>query len=338
MAKKSTISDIARALGVSKALVSFVLNGKSKEKRISDEMTARVIEVAKELNYAPNYHARSLRRGRSNTLGLIVADISNPFFAKLAHHIEIEASRYNYKIIISNSDEQREKFATQLDLLKNGQVDGFILTPPIGSEEALHKLRRERVPFVVVDRRFEALPGYYVVIDNYRAAFDATERLIANGCRNVALLNVNNELLTMRQRSEGYLDALIRNGLGVRVELIRQLPFSHEKERVMAAIREVVAHGADGLLFTTNKIGVLGMECLRELGVRIPEELKLVSFDDTEAYRVSYTPVTAIVQPLEQMSKEAVRLVMESINSKQRENTGETLVLDVEFVYRQSCP
>ena len=338
MAKKTTISDIARALGVSKALVSFVLNGKSKEKRISDEMTARVIEVAKKLNYAPNYHARSLRRGRSNTIGLIVADISNPFFAKLAYHIEIEACRYNFKIIISNSDEKKEKFATQLDVLKNGQVDGFILTPPIGSEEALHKLRRERVPFVVVDRRFEALPGYYVVIDNYRAAFDATERLIANGCRNVALLNVNNELLTMRQRSEGYLDALIRNGLGVRVELIRQLPFSHEKERVMAAIREVVAHGTDGLLFTTNKIGVLGLECLRELGVRIPEELKLVSFDDTEAYRVSYTPVTAIVQPLEQMSKEAVRLVMELINSKQREYAGETLVLDVEFVHRQSCP
>lgn len=338
MAKKTTISDIARALGVSEALVSFVLNGKSKEKRISDEMTARVIKVAKRLNYAPNYHARSLRRGRSNTLGLIVADISNPFFAKLAHHIEIEASRRNYKIIISNSDEQEGKFATQLDVLKNGQVDGFILTPPIGSENALLQLRRERVPFVVVDRLFQDLPGCYVVIDNYRAAFDVTERLLVNGCQNVALLNVNNELLTMRQRSEGYLDALIRNGLGVRVELIRQLPFSHEKERVMAAIREVVAQGADGILFTTNKIGVLGLECLRELGVRIPEQLKLVSFDDTVAYRISYTPVTAIVQPLEQMSKEAVRLVMELINDKAKQRAEETLVLDVQFVYRQSCP
>ena len=123
MPKKSTIKDIAKELGVSNALVSFVLNGKSKEKRISDEMTARVLEVARNMNYTPNYLAKSLRNGKSNNLGLIIADISNPFFAKLARHVEIEASKYGYKVIFSNSDEKKSVFTTQLNVLKNGQVD-----------------------------------------------------------------------------------------------------------------------------------------------------------------------------------------------------------------------
>jgi len=337
MTKKSTISDIAGELGVSKTLVSFVLNGKGKEMRISAEMTAKVLEVTKRMNYTPNYLAKSLRKGRSNTLGLIVADISNPFFAKLARHIEIEASNFKYKVIFSNSDEQRQKFSTQLDVLKNGQVDGFILTPPIGSEKELIKLKKQKIPFVVVDRVFEDVAEHSVVIDNYQAAYTATERIIKNGRKNIALLNVNYELLTMRQRTEGYLDALVKNGFGVNTALIKHLKFSHEKQRIMEAVKDIIKHGADALLFTTNKLGVLGVECLRELGVRIPESLSIISFDDTDAYQVSYTPITAIVQPLEQMSKEAVRILMGIINGKYSEEQYENIVLDVEFIYRESC-
>ena len=197
MAKSSTIKDIAEALGVSKTLVSFVLNGKSAEKRISDKMTKKVLAVAKDLNYKPNYLAKGLRTGKSLTIALIIADISNPFFAKFARYLEIEASKYNYKVIFANSDEKKEKFAAELDFLKNGQVDGFILTPPIGAEKELKALKKEKIPFVVLDRYFENVKTHTVVIDNFQAGYEATQRLIENDRERIAILNTNQALQTM---------------------------------------------------------------------------------------------------------------------------------------------
>ncbi|MCB0729553.1 MAG: LacI family DNA-binding transcriptional regulator, partial [Ignavibacteriae bacterium] len=181
MAKKRTkISDIAKRLGVSTALVSFVLNGKSKEKRISDEMSKKVVETAKKMSYKPNSLAKGLRTGKSNTIGLILADISNPYFAKLARFIEIEATKYNYRVIFSNSDEDNEKFATQLEVLIDEHVDGFILTPPIGSEKELISLQKREIPFVIIDRVFKNVKSHSVIIDNFQSGYHATKRLIKN--------------------------------------------------------------------------------------------------------------------------------------------------------------
>ena len=337
MQKKSTIKDIANQLGVSNALVSFVLNGKSKEKRISDEMTAKVLELAKSMNYTPNYLAKSLRHGKSNNLGLIIADVSNPFFAKLARYIEIEASKYGYKVIFSNSDEKKSKFNTQLSVLKNGHVDGFILTPPIGSEKELVQLKKEKIPFVIIDRVFSDVVAHSVVINNYDASYKATQRLVKNHRTNIALINVNYELLTMQQREDGFIAALKGNGIDVNTSLIKRLKFSHERKRIMEAVGDIVKNNADAVLFTTNKLGVYGVECLRELGIQIPQQMAVISFDDTLAYQISYTPITAVVQPLEQMSKEAVRILMDLFEGKYNNGHYENVELEVDFVYRESC-
>jgi LacI family transcriptional regulator len=337
MAKKSTIKDIAEQLGVSKALVSFVLTGKSKEQRISAKMTKKVLELAERMDYKPNYLAKSLRTGKSLTIALIIADISNPFFAKLARFLEIEASNYNYKVIFGNSDEKKEKFATELDVLKSRQVDGFILFPPIGSEKELLALKKQKIPFVVVDRLFKSVKSHSVIINNYQSGYEATQRLINNKRKNIAILNVNNELFTMKQRVKGYRDALRFNGIPVKPPLIKNLKFSHEKKLVMDAIEEIVAAGADGLLFTTSKLAILGIECLRELGVSIPENISVISFDDMDAYKVAYTPISAIDQPLEQMSKEAVRILMRMIAGHYGNGEYENIMLDVNFIFRESC-
>ncbi len=335
MAKKSTIKDIADQLGVSKALVSFVLNGKAKEKRISDAMAGKVLEMARQMDYTPNYLAKSLKTGKSQTIALIIADISNPFFARFARYLEDEASRHQYKVIIANSDERNEKFKAELELLRTRQVDGFILTPPIGSEPALLDLQEQKVPFVVVDRLFEQVESNTVIIDNYRAAYSATRRLAENGRRHIAILNVNNELVTMQRRVEGYRDALLHHGLAVRDSLVKQLPFSHDKHLVREAIEDIRAAGADALLFTTGKLTLLGLECLKELGIRIPQDISVISFDDMDAYRVTYTPISAIAQPLEAMSREALRILLRQI--EQGDRPTEKVMLDVQFIFRESC-
>ncbi len=335
--KRIKISDIAKKLGVSTALVSFVLNGKSKEKRISDQMSKKVIATAKKMKYRPNSHAKGLRTGKSNTIGLIVADISNPFFAKLARFIEIEATKYNYRVIFSNSDEQNEKFASQLEVLKDEHVDGFILTPPIGSENELITLEKQGIPFVIIDRIFKNVNAHSVIIDNFQSAYQATERLIKNNRKNIAVVNVNNQLSIMRQRVKGYQKALSDNGIIVNKGIIKNLKFSHEKKLVMNTIQDLIKKNADSILFTTNKLGVLGIECLRELGIRIPEDFSIISFDDTDAYKVACTPISAIVQPMETMSKEAIRILLKMIKGKYGSQEYENIILDVDFIFRESC-
>ncbi|MCB9219676.1 MAG: LacI family DNA-binding transcriptional regulator [Ignavibacteriales bacterium] len=338
MAKKRTkISDIAKRLGVSTALVSFVLNGKSKEKRISDEMSKKVVETAKKMSYKPNSLAKGLRTGKSNTIGLILADISNPYFAKLARFIEIEATKYNYRVIFSNSDEDNEKFATQLEVLIDEHVDGFILTPPIGSEKELISLQKREIPFVIIDRVFKNVKSHSVIIDNFQSGYHATKRLIKNNRKNIAVVNVNNQLSIMRQRVEGYKKALIDSNIDVDTNLIKNLKFSHEKKLVMNAIQDLILKNADAILFTTNKLGVLGIECLRELGKKIPNDFAIISFDDTDAYKVACTPISAIVQPVETMSKEAIRILQKMIEGNYVHGKYENIMLDVDFVFRESC-
>jgi len=337
VSRKKTITDIAKELGVSVSLVSFVLNGKSKEMRISEEMTAKVLKVAESMNYKPNYLAKSLRTGKSFTLGVILADISNPFFAKLARFIEIEASKQGYMVVFSSSDENKEKFASQLENLQDRHVDGLILTPPIGSEKPLNDLAKEGASFVILERFFPEIKAPTIIINNHQAAFDATLRLIKNKRKKIALLNTNNELVTMRDRVRGYTDALDSVGLDPDASLIKHLKFSHAKPPIMKAIKEIVEQNADAILFTTSKLGITGIECIRELGLSIPEDLAIISFDDTEAYRISSTTISAINQPLEKMSKEAVRLLISTINNPTSEQEQEKVELKVGYISRESC-
>ena len=336
--KKTTIKDIADELGVSNALVSFVLNGKNKEKRISDKMTKKVLDVARQMNYKPNYLAKSLRTGKSQIIALIIADISNPFFAKFARHIEIEASKYKFKVVFANSDENKKKFANELELLKERKVDGFILTPPIGCENELIQLQKEKFPFVIVDRLFEKIRTHTVNINNYQAGFDATMRLINNNRKNIAIVNVNNQLFTMKQRANGYKDALIQSGISVNQALMKHLKFSHDKKLIMKAIQELIKEGIDGILFTTSKLTMLGYECLMEMEINIPKDLSIISFDNMDAYRVTRTPISAVVQPIELMSKEAVRILIEMMKGNEGSNPYESVVKNVNFLYRESCP
>ncbi|MFT5765158.1 MAG: LacI family transcriptional regulator, partial [Saprospiraceae bacterium] len=131
--------------------------------------------------------------------------------------------------------------------------------------------------------------------------------------------------------------ALTENGLTVNPALIKQLQFSHNKDLIKEAIEEILEAGADGLLFTTGKLTIIGIGCLKEFGASIPDDISVISFDDTDAYKVAYTPISAIVQPLELMSIEAVRILVDMIENGQNNGQVENIMLDVNFIYRESC-
>src|ERR1700712_340567 len=176
MIRKTSLKDIAAAVGVSTALVSYVLNNK-KEGRINKQVAEKIRATALAMHYRTNQIARSLKTSKTNTIGLILADISNPFSAALARFIEDAADKFNYTVIFGSSDENPEKYKKILNALVNRQAEGLILSPPEHAEQQISMLQQQQIPFVLIDRYFPGIETNHVVLDNYKAAFEGTQHL-----------------------------------------------------------------------------------------------------------------------------------------------------------------
>ena len=337
--KKTSLNDIAQQLGVSKTLVSLVLNGKAKEHRISDDICKKVVDLAKELNYRPNQIAKGLRTGKTNTIGLIIADMANPFFGKLGREIEREASLHGYRVMFCSSDEKAENAKQQIEMLQQGQVDGFIISPPSGSEEEIKALERSRTPYVLIDRYFPGIDSNYIVVDNFRASYEGTEHLIRNGYKRIACISFNAGMVNMENRLDGYKKALLDASFEVDENLIKILPFSHEINDVMKAIKELTAlkdPKIDAILFATSKVGVMGLQCMHSLDLKIPDDIAVVSFDDPDAYKISQPPITAIAQPLEEIGRQSVKILLDAVNNRKGKKVLQKIILETNFVIRKS--
>ncbi|MFN2458538.1 MAG: LacI family DNA-binding transcriptional regulator, partial [Chitinophagaceae bacterium] len=208
MDKKTSIKDIASHVGVSTALVSYVLNGKEKEARVGKEIAVKIRKAATKLKYQPNLIAKSLKSGKTHTIGLIVADISNPFFSNLARIIEDEAKDHGYTVIIGSSDESAEKSQVLIDTLLNRQVDGLIIAPADNTQNQVKALLKNKMPFVLVDRYFPGINTNTVSINNYRAANKVVSHLLQNGYEKIGMLMYETSLFHMHERKRGYLQAL----------------------------------------------------------------------------------------------------------------------------------
>ncbi|MEC5143455.1 substrate-binding domain-containing protein [Chitinophaga sp. 212800010-3] len=335
--KKVSLKDIATAAGVSTALVSYVLTNKEKEARIGEEMAKKIREIARKLNYQPNHIARSLKSGRSFTIGLIVADISNPFFANIARTIEDEAKKNNYTVIFGSSDENVDKSQDLINVLINRQVDGLIITPTEGSEKQILQLQEQRVPFVMIDRFFPGLPGSYIGVNNCEAAFNAVSHLIKAGRRRIGMVAYKTSLHHITERIRGYQEGLEQHDVQAPASLLKKARYSHLKEDIQLAIDQLLKgkKPADAIFFATNSLALEGLKYINQLGIRIPEELAVITFDEGEALDLFYSPVTFVKQPILEMGKSAVRVLLNQI--KDHTTTTEHICIDTTLVVRKSC-
>lgn len=337
MNKKTTSKEIANHLGISRSTLSFIINGKSKEMRISDELTKKTLEYVKSINYTTNSIAKSLKTGKSFTIGLIVADISNPFFSQIAYRLEKEASKKGYYIMYSSSNEDEKQFNLQLDNFINRQLDGLILVPPVNCVDFIDILNTKRIPFVLVDRFIDGPVVNSVNIDNFKAAYEATNRLILNNRQNISIVNVNDQLLTMHNRTKGYLQCLSDNNISIDQRLIKQLKFSNAINDVKNAVQQVIQNGADAILFTTNKLSFSGLEKMKEMGVIIPDDVAVVSFDENPAFRLFDTSITTIKQPLKEMCKASIDILLKLIDNDDISIPTLQLELESSLILRNSC-
>lgn len=309
-----SIKDIAKKVDVSNATVSLVLNGKEKEGRIREEVAEKILRAAKELNYEPNNFARGLRMGRSNTIGLILADISNNFFANIAFYIQEYAEAYGYSVIITNTNESGEKMGKMINVLKSRQVDGFIIVPTEDGEEYINELIKTKIPVVLLDRYFPNLPVSHIVVNNYHASFNAANLLLDSGCKNIALIIYDNKLPHMQDRERGYKEALLKKDC-YNPALTKKIRYNNIEEDISTAIQELLKEKpkVDGIFFATNSISIIGIKQLLRLGIQIPKNIKVVCFDKNEAFEFTPFHIPYVQQPIQEMSKRTVEILLEQI-------------------------
>ncbi len=331
--KKVSIKYIAQKARVSNATVSLVLNGKDKKGRVSTEVAERIRKIAKDLNYKPNALARSLQSGKTNIIGLIVADISNPFFSSLAYYIQDQIQTAGYSVMITSTNENDQHMGMLIDTLKNHQVDGYIIVPTEHGEKYIQQLIDLSFPLVLIDRFYPALQTYSVTVDNYQACFQATNLLIKQGCKRIGLLIYNNNQSHTTERKYGYMDALQQAGL-FNDDYIRKVEFSTLKDDISKSISLLLDQKVDGLLFATNSISLMGLHALFERGIKIPEQMKVVCFDKSDAFEFMPDHIPYIQQPIEIMGRKAADLLLEQMQKK--EAIPQVCKYPATFIYRDS--
>ncbi len=328
MKKKPSLKDIASKVGVSTALVSYVLNGKMKG-RISQEVADRIKLVAKELNYQPNQIARSLKTNKTNSIGLLLADISNPFSSQIARIIENEADKIGYAVLIGSSDESIEKSEKIIDVFLNRQVDGLILSLPENSESIISDLKSKDIPFVLLDRYFPSFPSNSVAIDNFSASENVIKHLIENKYKNIGIVSYDTSLVHLNERLKG---ATSQANINCSVGKVR---LGHIQEDVESAMETFLnlKPTMDAIFFTSNLLTISGLKYLNKKRVIIPDNIGVIAFDKSDAFDLFYTSISYVNQPLPQLGKEAVGLMHQAINDGTKK---QQIFLQAELIVRES--
>ncbi len=332
--KRLSIVDIANKLNISKTTVSFILNGRAKEKRISEELVARVLKFVDEVGYKPNSLAKSLRTGKSNIIGLMVENISDYFFANIARHIEDRAYKNGYKIIYCSTDNDAAKTSELIAMFRDRHVDGYIIAPPPGIESEVAALLKDELPVVLFDRYFPGIDSSYVVTDNLYGTYNATQYLVDQGYKNIAFVTFESDQTQMQARMDGYKKALKENGL---TPQIKEVVFNQDSKRIIEPITDFMKNkDFDAVLFGTNWVGNCGLKVLANLGLRIPDDIAVISFDDNDLFELYSPSVTAIAQPLEEIADKVITMLLNQMNNRNENVKPEQVTLKTELKIRGS--
>lgn len=315
--KALSIKDIAKKANVSITTVSFILNGKAEKMRISQEMIAKVEKIIQELGFKPNQVARSLRTGTTKTIGLIVEDISNPFFAGIARLIEDKVYKHGYKIIYSSTENNLEKAKGLIKMFKTRQVDGYIIVPVNGLEEEIQELLDNNTPVVIFDRSLPGLEVNSVLVDCAAGSYNAVNSLIREGKKNIAFVTVDVDVQQIKDRYTGYTNALKDNGLKPSDKLHQLVPFSSTPEEATEILEAFFRKNPeiDSVLFATNYLAVRGLFSFKAMSKTLNKDFKVISYDDHDIFKLHTPEISAVNQPIEEIAEGVINLILKDLSA-----------------------
>jgi len=336
--KRVSLSDIAKKVGVSTSLVSIVLNGRGEELGINKETQQKVISVAKEMNYRPNQLARSLRLNKSNTIGLILSNITDKYFSRIASSVEKFAEKLGYQVIICTTHEKQERETEQIHMLLDRGVDGLIITPTKKDHSWIKDINQNKIPFVFIDRYFSKIDTNYVVYENFQGAFDITNHLLSLGYTKIAQLTLIPYMNVIAERDRGYREALMKNNIRYNKKLVKEICLDNMYDDVKKAIQELLRQpDSVQAIFTHNTVLTeYVLEVSAEMKLRIPKDFALVSFGDQKIFNSTNPSITCVKTPTDEIGEKAMEILMNSINNK-IEPTLTQITLPTEIVLRESC-
>jgi len=334
---KTTIKDIANIANVSPTAVSMVIN---KRKGVGKETRSKILKIAEELNYIPNAAARSLIKKQSRTIGLIITDIADPFYPELAKSIVDKANACGYNIILchtgGNVDSERRSV---ISLMSHG-VDGIIFSSVLCDDPNLDILLEAGFPFVLVNRmpinHPEESKFDYVIVDNYRGGFMAIEHLYRMGHENIAILAGLTQASTLKFRADGAVDALKHYGIKFNKRYFSQCEYSVEK--VFKATQKIMACRTrpTALFIWTDTMALPARDAVESLGMKVPEDVAIVGFDNIDVSGIKGIELTTISQKKYDMGTHATEILVNKIEEKTPGMVNK-IVLNAELVVRKTC-
>jgi LacI family transcriptional regulator len=336
MKKKISIHDIAKALNLSATTISFVLNGKADEKKISEDVRRKVSAYIKEVGYQPNMIAKSLRTGKTNVIGMLVEDISDPFFSSISRGIETIAYNHKYKIFFASTENDTEKTKALIKVFRERQVDGYIIAPPPGIEDEIKALMDDNVPVILFDRYLPTLPTSAVIIDNFSGSYQAVKHLEENGFTNIAFLTLESEQTQMQARLQGYVKAMEE---GLKDPIIKKLPYklSHDLSAEKLVQDFIQKHDRlDAIIFATNYLAINGLKAICNLKLSIPDDIAVVGFDDNTHFYLFTPSITVVAQPVEEISEEVVKQLLDALSDERESKKRRTVTLPIKLIERDS--
>ena len=329
--KYITLKMVAEKAGVSVNTASRAINNKPD---ISEETKKRVLRIAKELGYIRNAAAVALRTKKTRTIGVVIADNSNPFYAEVLNGIEVAAREKNYHIILANTQRDYKKEEEAINLLLAKRVDGLLIAPVQDRDDDIRKLIKTNLPFVIVGRDFENIEIDVVYNDEIKGGFLATEYLIKKGHKRIALIDGFLYKSPAKGRLEGYKKALNEYGIPLDDSLISVGDINLEDgyERTRQMLGKNLNFTA---IFAYNDMMAFGaMQAIKEKGLRIPEDIGLVGYDDISFSSLMDPALTTIRLNKQELGIESVKLLLSRINGNRK--IAQKIMLDVDIIARKT--
>jgi LacI family transcriptional regulator len=327
----ATIREVAESAGVSYATVSHVINN---TRLVSPETRERVLAAMDALNYRPNALARSLRQGKTNTLGLVLPDSANPFFAEISRSIEDEAFKRGYSVFLCNTERDTQRELFYVDVLSNRQVDGIIFVAAGDQADSLDFLLHRNMPVVMIDRNLSNVEVDAVLTDNQLGGYLATRHLLELGHTQIACIAGPSSITPSAERIIGYRRALEEAGISYDETLV--LRGDYHAQSGMDITNSILSmHPRPTAIFALNDLMALGaLRAAAEAGCSVPEDLAVVGYDDLEIAHFTNPPLTTIAQPKKAIGVQAINLLVGRMSQKNRPPSR--VILPPELIVRRS--
>lgn len=338
-----TIKDVAKRAGVSTATVSHVING---TRRVMPETRDLVLSVIEALHYRPSAIARGLTTSRSKSVGVVIADVSSPFFAMLLYELERLLSKQGYNIFVCNTYEEADREAFNLEQLLDKRVDGVIITPTGLPQPIYSEFARRQTPIVFIDRKPQHVEGSFVGVDNYHASYEVTRYLLGLGHERIGLISLIPETSAVAARIAGYHAALDEAGLTADPALITSSTF--QIDTAETAVRSMMTRpDRPTALIAGSHVATLGtLQALMELNLHYPRDVSLVCFDNSRWTGLMRPGLTVMTKPIAEMARVAVETMLTSFAHAELVRKSDTTIgpiednerlMDPVFIVRQSC-